>query len=98
MGFDHLLTAPLFSPGLFGDIFLTGNHERVHTALGVSASADEVYEDFAETCRDHGLQLLVDIVLGCVAADVELARTAPNWFHPIDATIRILSSIAGSAK
>ena len=89
MGFDHVLTAPLFAPGALGDVFLTGNHERAHSALGKPASADDVFGNFVETCRGHDLQLLVDIVLGCVAADAEIVRTAAGWFHPVEAATPI---------
>ena len=32
LGFDHVLVAPIFAPGRVGDIFLTGDTTRPHTA------------------------------------------------------------------
>jgi starch synthase (maltosyl-transferring) len=84
MGFSHVLTAPLFAPGQQGDIFLTGDHDQVHPALNVPHSADNLFEDFAQTCRKFGLSLLADVVLGRVAPDAALARLAPSWFHSDD--------------
>jgi starch synthase (maltosyl-transferring) len=82
MGFDHVLTAPFFAPGEFGDIFLTGDHERAHPALGTSLNADDVARELAEACRQQGLQVLVDVVLGRIATDARLAASEPNWFGP----------------
>jgi starch synthase (maltosyl-transferring) len=81
MGFDHVLTAPVFAPGSLGDIFLTADHERPHPNVSTSLNADSVLEEFARTCRQQGLQLLVDVVLGRMATDAKLAASAPNWFH-----------------
>jgi starch synthase (maltosyl-transferring) len=98
MGFDHVLTAPIFAPGKLGDMFLTADHERSHPAIGTSLNSDEVAHDFAQVCRQHGLQLLVDVVLGRVAVDAKLAASMPNWFHavaPSDQRVDPRSSIRG---
>jgi starch synthase (maltosyl-transferring) len=83
MGFDHVLTAPLFAPGEFGDIFLTADHEHSHPALGTSLNADDVAQEIAQACLQQGLQILVDVVLGRVATDAKLAASTPNWFGPV---------------
>jgi starch synthase (maltosyl-transferring) len=80
MGFDHLLTAPLFEPGESGDLFLTADHEKAHPAIGKSSSSDQLISDLARDCRDHGLNLLLDVVLGCVAQDANVVRAHPEWF------------------
>ena len=81
MSFDHVLTAPLFAPGTDGNIFLAGDHERVHQAINGSDDADTFVAGFAETCQQHGLRLLVDLVVGRVAPDADVARAAASWFH-----------------
>ncbi len=80
LGFDHVLTAPLFAPGATGDLFLTADHEKVHPALDGSLAADEFTADFARQCRDAGLNLLVDLVVGRVARDACLVLLHPDWF------------------
>jgi starch synthase (maltosyl-transferring) len=80
LGFDHILMAPPFAPGAGGDLFLTADHERAHPAIDEAQPADRVIEDFAQECRQHGLQLLLDLVLGRVAADGRLAQSAADWF------------------
>jgi starch synthase (maltosyl-transferring) len=79
--FDYLLTAPLFAPGAAGDIFLTADHDRPHPAIATDRSADDVVAELAEACRQHGLRLLLDIVIGRVAHDAALAAAQPNWFY-----------------
>jgi len=89
MQFDHLLTAPLFAPGGDGNIFLTGDHERVHAAIDGAVDADAFVAGFAETCRQHGLSLLVDVVLGRVAPHADVTKSAPGWFHVDEPTRRV---------
>jgi starch synthase (maltosyl-transferring) len=81
MGFDHVLSAPLFRPGGRGDIFLTGDHDKAHPGIGRSLNADDVIRDLAGACAEHGLKLLVDVILGSVAKDAVLARKHPRWFE-----------------
>ena len=81
MGFDHVLSAPLFRPGRRGDIFLTGDHDKAHPGIGRSLNADDVIRDLARACAEHGLKLLVDVILGSVAKDAVLARMHPRWFE-----------------
>ena len=81
MGFGHLATAPLFAPGGTGDIFLAADHERVHPALGVDASVDEVVARLAQLCARHGLGLILDIVVDRVASEGSLANSPRPWFR-----------------
>jgi len=81
MGFGHLATAPLFAPGGTGDIFLAAEHNRVHPALGVDRSADEVVAHVAQMCGRHGLRLILDIVVDRVASEGSLANSPRPWFR-----------------
>jgi starch synthase (maltosyl-transferring) len=82
MGFDHVLLAPIFTPGTDGDIFLTADHDLTNPAIGRSLAADAVVEEFARSCRAHGLGLLLDVVIGEVARDAALAQSSASWFLP----------------
>ena len=53
LGFDFVLTAPLFAPGEFGDVFLTADHERVHPAIGTTLDVDAFAAEFADACGQH---------------------------------------------
>jgi starch synthase (maltosyl-transferring) len=80
MGFDHVLSAPLFAPGGPGDIFLTADHAKLHPAIDPALSADEGMNALAEACREFGLHLLLEIVLGRVARDAKVVQSHPAWF------------------
>src|SRR5579872_3054634 len=91
MGFEYVLTAPLFAPGAAGDLFLTADHEKPHPAIEQSLNADQLIAELAENCRDAGLELLLDLVLGRVASDASVTQSHPEWFaddvitgHPVD--------------
>ena len=83
MGFDVVLSAPLFGPGVNGDIFLTADHERTHPVIGAPSSVDQAVGEFAQLCRQHGLRLYLDIVPGRVATNSKLAASAPGWFRTV---------------
>lgn len=86
MGFEYVLTAPLFAPGAAGDLFLTGDHEKPHPAIEQSLNADQLIAALAQHCRDAGLKLLLDLVLGRVADDASVTQLHPEWFIAGNAT------------
>ncbi len=86
LGFDHLLTAPLFAPGRDGNIFLTADDDKVHPALKEARSAVEVITELATSCRQVGLKLFADVVVGRMAADASVAQDKPGWFHVRNST------------
>ena len=85
MGFDHVLSAPLFTPGTAGDLFLTADHERPHPAIERSLDADRLIAELARQCRTVGLSLVLDIVVGRVANDAEVTQAHPDWFRDASA-------------
>ena len=80
LGFDQICCAPLFVPGESGDIFVTADHERLHSALGWDGSADDGLNRLADAAGEHGLRLLLDITLDEVASDAAIRRRQPDWF------------------
>ena len=46
-------------------------------------------EDFARSCRERGLRLFLDVVIGEVARDTILAQSSPSWFYPTTFTLRM---------
>jgi starch synthase (maltosyl-transferring) len=81
MGFDSILMAPAFAPGADGDLFLAADHERPHPTIAASGSADQLISTVSETCRQHGLLLYADVVLGRLAPDANLVASAPHLFR-----------------
>ena len=91
-----MLSAPLGTPGQSNNLFATADHDRVHPALDQSMSLAAFVKDFASECRTHGLDLLIDVVVGRVAADARIAQENPNWFHiPSQAGSRIDPRVSG---
>ncbi len=83
LGFDHLCIPPVFASRPTGDIFLASDVERAASPLGPSATADEAVAAIAALARDHGLALLLDVVLDRAAADSPFAQTAGLPFRPL---------------
>jgi starch synthase (maltosyl-transferring) len=81
MGFDHVLTAPVFAPGGHGDVFLTGDHNLAYAAFEKIANADAAVAQVARAARNEGLSLLIDIVVGQAASDAVLVHSHPHWFY-----------------
>jgi starch synthase (maltosyl-transferring) len=80
MGFDHVGSAPLFKPGACGDIFLTGDHDQLHPALGAGSSADAAISRLCQACASHGLELILDLVIDRVDLDSVIRARYPQWF------------------
>ena len=89
MGFDHVLLAPVFAPGADGDIFLTADHDRVNPAVAHSLAVDQMVEDFARACRERGLSLFLDVVIGELARDTFSPSGRQAGFFPRTFTLRI---------
>ena len=81
MGFSHVCVGPVFAPAPSGDIFLTDDFERTNPAIAQGPDADTTVRHLAQSCRETGLQLLLDLVLDRVAAE-GAGAPAPNWFLP----------------
>jgi starch synthase (maltosyl-transferring) len=87
LGFDHVLIGSPFATGQAGHLQLVADHAKLHPIFGAAGDADEHLRRLADAARKHGLALLVDIVLDRVAADGELMRTHPQWFHPYEPAV-----------
>ncbi|MHB9834851.1 maltotransferase domain-containing protein [Paraburkholderia terrae] len=84
LGFDHVLIGGLFQPGQAGHAQIVSDHARLHPALASTESAHDVLQHLAETASQHGLTLLVDLVIDRAAADGNLFREHRDWFHPFE--------------
>ena len=68
LGFDYLLSAPLFAPGSSGDPFISADHERAHPAIDPKLSADGLASELSIECQAHDLELEPDGHLICLEA------------------------------
>ncbi len=82
MGFDTVCVAPPFLPGASGDIFITGDHEVLHPALGWTGPADAGIARMAQQASEHGLRIWLDLSIDQVAIDATIRRREHDWFAP----------------
>jgi starch synthase (maltosyl-transferring) len=80
MGFDTVVIAPPFLPGASGDLFRTGDHDRLDPRLG-TGDAVAALGRLAEEARDHGLLLMLDVVVDQVAAEALLRDGFSAWYR-----------------
>ena len=73
MGFSHVAIAPPFRPGRSGNLFVTADPNRLHPALG-TASAEDGLRAAVLAAGDHGLGLVMDLVVDRAASGSLLAR------------------------
>lgn len=82
MGFSHVCLAPPFEPGGSGDIFVHATLDRLHPRLEFNGSAEQGIGVAADLASRAGLELMLDIAPGQVAADSSIIRDHPEWFEP----------------
>ena len=80
MGFDTVCVAPPFVPGAGGDIFITGDHESLHPALGWQGSADDGIARITHAASAQGLRIWLDLAIDRVAIDAVIRQREAQWF------------------
>jgi starch synthase (maltosyl-transferring) len=84
LGFNHVLSAPLWAAGPTGDLFLTGDFARADARIA-EGGAQETIRRFAAACAERDLALSLDVVLDRVAAGNPAVSRHPDAFVPPDA-------------
>ncbi|HXZ08614.1 MAG TPA: hypothetical protein VEI25_11195, partial [Paraburkholderia sp.] len=84
LGFDHVLIGAPFQPGRAGHGQIVADHDRLHPVFDTHQPSHDALHELAETAREHGLTLLLDIVPDRFAADGRLFSEHPDWFHPFE--------------
>jgi starch synthase (maltosyl-transferring) len=79
LGFDTLMTAPLWAPDPEGNPYVPGDPGQLNPALGELA-LDEALATLSSLCGKHHLALMVDLVLDRVAANGAMAQAHPDWY------------------
>ncbi|ARP86438.1 alpha-1,4-glucan--maltose-1-phosphate maltosyltransferase [Bordetella genomosp. 9] len=79
LGFDTLMTAPLWAPDPAGNPYVPADPDRLNPALGELA-LDEALATLTSLCGKHRLSLMVDLVLDRVAADGAMAGSHADWY------------------
>ncbi|MGE7370203.1 alpha-1,4-glucan--maltose-1-phosphate maltosyltransferase [Neorhizobium sp. NPDC001467] len=64
LGFDTVLTAPLFRAAAGGSIFVSESYDHADPRLGLGETIDEAVGALARMAEEHGVSLMMDIVPG----------------------------------
>jgi starch synthase (maltosyl-transferring) len=108
MGFDHVMSAPVFAAGPDGDLFGHADARRLDPRLGVGDALPAI-RALAAACADRGLALLLDAPLDRVAGPVpsaapatldprEMAEAPPRELASIEAVSACIERLASLAK
>ncbi len=82
MGFDWIYLNPFHYPGFSGSLYAVKEYDRLHPLFqgGSSESADELLRRFAAAAGEHGLRVMMDLVVNHTAKDSPLVETRSAWF------------------
>jgi starch synthase (maltosyl-transferring) len=81
LGFDTLMTAPLWAPDPDGNVLVTAGADHLNPALaGLGADLPDALSELAGLCAKHELNLMVDLVLDRVAAEGTQVHDHPDWY------------------
>jgi starch synthase (maltosyl-transferring) len=76
LGFTHVAIAPPFDSGSSDDVFLTADHR-------VARSGTPSLAQLAKAAHQHGLKLILDVVMDRLSADAPVHRAHTDWFRPV---------------
>jgi starch synthase (maltosyl-transferring) len=80
LGFDTVLSAPLFQRGHNASVFVTANFDQLDPELGLGESLEDGIRTLVQAARENGVKLMLDLVIDRVAAGPE--RTSPAVADP----------------
>ncbi|TCJ20766.1 alpha-amylase [Rubrobacter taiwanensis] len=82
MEFDWVFLNPFHYPGFSGSLYAVKDYYRLHPMFqGASqAPADELLRDFLDRAEEHGLRVMMDLVINHTAKDSVLVEEHPEWF------------------
>lgn len=69
LGFDTVLTAPLFARAAGGSVFVARDATRIDPAYGLGEELEAGLKRLSELAAAHGLRLMMDLVIDREAAD-----------------------------
>ncbi|MCJ8518470.1 starch synthase (maltosyl-transferring) [Pseudorhizobium tarimense] len=67
LGFDTILSAPVFERGKHTSVFTSKNFDRIDPQLGLGEDVDEVLQALADAAGKEDLSLMLDLVIDRVA-------------------------------
>lgn len=82
MGFDWIYLNPVHYPGFSGSLYAVRQTDRLHPLLQGDdpAEPDALLRGFTAAATDHGLKVMMDLVVNHTAKDSPLTEQHPDWF------------------
>ena len=97
LGFDTVLTSPLFQRGSGGSVFVSGNFDRLDPALGLGDRVSDGLSALTDAAKGFDLQLMVDVALDRLADTGDPVAVADPRIAPRDSGSRPINANPGSA-
>ena len=69
LGFDWVLTAPLFHRGRGASVFVSSDFDRLDPGLGLGEEVEAGLSRLSKMAESHGLRLMLDLVIDRVAEE-----------------------------
>jgi len=91
MGFTWVYVNPFHETGRSGSLYAVKDYFRLNPLLaaGDRRGADEILADFTRSARQHGLDVMMDLVINHTATDAPLVKQHPSWYrHEADGSLR----------
>ena len=91
MGFNWVFVNPFHEPGFSGSLYAVKDYYRLHPLFrGDSGkSDDDLLRQFVKAAENHGLRVMMDLVINHTAKDSVLVEAHPEWFaHEEDGAVR----------
>ncbi|RQS71237.1 DUF3416 domain-containing protein [Burkholderia sp. Bp8963] len=80
MGFDHVLVGAFWSASRAGFSRHVSDPDRAADAFGTHADALDTLARLAQAAHEHGLRVLLEVVLDRIARDSPLRDAHPDWY------------------
>ncbi len=83
MCFDWVLLNPFHYPGFSGSLYAIKDPYRLHPVVqgGSSKPPDRLLGDFFHGAGEHGLEVMMDLVVNHTSRDAILASAHPGWYE-----------------
>lgn len=81
MGFDWVYLNPFHYPGFSGSLYAVKDYYRIHDLMWDGEnSLEDLLTSFCQKAREHGLSVIMDLVINHTSKDSLLAEQHPEWF------------------
>ncbi len=90
MGFDWVYLNPFHYPGFSGSLYAVKDYYRIHDLMwDGQSSLEDLLKSFCSKAEEHGVSVIMDLVINHTSKDSLLAGEHPEWFlHEADGSLR----------